>query len=75
MKKKRKHPRPLNPNECVLCGARVTLQSGLQRCTDKTCGHIQKQTYAFQPTVTREPTPRYQPYERQTAKPVDKEFK
>ena len=59
---------------CVRCGSPRSLQSGMLRCTNPSCGHVHNQAYAFQECVEREPVSRYPEYERQTPKPVDEEF-
>jgi hypothetical protein len=59
---------------CALCGAPLSVQSGLLRCTDKQCAHLHRQGYVFQHHWAYEPVLRYQEYHRQTSKDVDKEM-
>lgn len=70
MKKKQK----IDPNNCGMCGAPHSLQSGIFRCTNSSCGHVASQT-TFAPCEEREPRSRYPVYQRETMKPVDEEFK
>lgn len=60
---------------CVLCGASLSLQSNLVRCSDPKCGKLHHQGTAFEVRGTRIPQPKYPEYERIQPAPVDEEMK
>lgn len=59
---------------CALCGASLSLQSGLIRCSDPKCGKLHHQGVAFEVRETYVPQSKYPDYERINPKPVDEEM-
>lgn len=60
---------------CNLCGASLSIQSGLLRCSSPKCGHLHRQGLIFEEPRVYEPVSKYPDYHRQVPKAVDEEFK